>query len=502
MGLAFKLAAAAAVAYLGVVRATDGGKNAAPEDCCAALASAFGGRLFAPNSTQYDASIESYFTLQERLTPTCVVGPESAQDVAKIVRLLAKKSCLFAVRGGGHSLIPGAANIEDGVTIDLSAMNRVSLSKDRKTASIGPGCRWGDVYSTLSPQGVAVTGGRAATVGVSGLILGGGNSFFAARRGFACDNVKNFELVLGSGEIIDVNAQTHPDLFRCLKGGSGNFGIVTRFDLFAFEQGDIWGGTVAYAQSTGEQHLRGFYEFTKNIRKDPYASLINIWSYAAAGDAQTIVNAFEYTKAEAYPPPFESLVKIKPQLGSSMRITNLTDITTELESPTGLRNSFHTLTFKNDLDVLKGVNKIVQDALAEARRDPKFISWAYGYQPLPRVFTERSLENGGNILGLEDEKDDNVLFLWFLAWDDPAQDGPLAALAKAVTGAINEYTKKQKAYVQFEYLPYADAEGNPLRKYGSNNLRKMRRVSREYDPDQVFQKLVPGGFKLATAGDA
>jgi len=107
-------------------------------------------------------------------------------------------STKFAVRGGGHTVWAGSNNIDDGVTVDMGLMDDVTLDKDSAVASIGPGARWMHVYGALDPEGWTVAGGRAGSVGVAGFLTGGGNSFFSARTGFACDNVKNFELVTAS----------------------------------------------------------------------------------------------------------------------------------------------------------------------------------------------------------------------------------------------------------------------------------------------------------------
>lgn len=138
-----------------------------------------------------------YWSITAQLTPECIVKAQSTQDVSVAVRTLVSSKpfglCKFAVRGGGHTPWP-ANNIEDGVTIDLSWLNETTYNEDSSTATIGAGSRWVQVYEALSPLGVTVPGGRAGTVGVAGLILGGGNSFFSARTGLVCDNVANFEV--------------------------------------------------------------------------------------------------------------------------------------------------------------------------------------------------------------------------------------------------------------------------------------------------------------------
>lgn len=131
--------------------------------------------VFYPANKPYRRSLASYWSSQPRfVTPSCLVIPRSSSDVARAIKTLTgERPCRFAVRSGGHTPWADAANIEDGVTIDLSALNEVRLSDDRTVASIGPGAKWGDVYRTLDSQGVAVVGGRFGLVGVGGLVLGG-----------------------------------------------------------------------------------------------------------------------------------------------------------------------------------------------------------------------------------------------------------------------------------------------------------------------------------------
>ncbi|KAI9752305.1 MAG: hypothetical protein M1835_001107, partial [Candelina submexicana] len=382
-------------------------------DCCGSLTKALPDLTYS-NGPAYQRSIASYFSLQDRLTPTCIVIPSTSTEVAQIVTLLGKGSCPFAVRSGGHGLVVGASNIDNGVTVDLSRLSRVTLSTDKTYASIGPGARWADVYAVLDAQGYAVPGGRVGSVGVGGLVTGGGNSFFAARYGFVCDNVRGFEVVLGNGTVVIADNSTNPDLFQALKGGSNNLGIVTRFDIFAFEQGHIWGGSVTYSPTTAPDQISAFVNFTNALVDDPYASIINIWLFQPSIGAFFVQNAYEYTKAvddvKAGPPPFKTFLSIQPELKNTMRMTNLSDLTSELASPPGLRNIYSTLTFKNDAQVLGGVVNILQGAINVTNRDQPFFFAGWEFQPLPRLFTEHSIQRGGNVLGLDATQDNQILF--------------------------------------------------------------------------------------------
>lgn len=143
--------------------------------------------------------------------------------------------------------------------------------------------------------------------------------------------------MLADGRIVDANAKENSDLFQALKGGSNNFGIVTRFDLIAFKQSKLWGGVAVYPSSTTSQHLQAFVKFGNNIAKDPYGSLISFWQYSSATDAVVIIDALEYTKAEAYAPPFAEILRIPNKISDTFRITNLSDLVAELEQAYGFR---------------------------------------------------------------------------------------------------------------------------------------------------------------------
>lgn len=131
-------------------------------------------KVILPSQPEYAAVKASYFSLQEReISPACVVTPKTTADVATAVQALVQHDVPFAVRGGGHALNAGAANVEAGVTIDLRGLNQISVNADQSVVSVGGGARWSEVYSSLEPLGLAVAGSRDEAVGVGGLTLGG-----------------------------------------------------------------------------------------------------------------------------------------------------------------------------------------------------------------------------------------------------------------------------------------------------------------------------------------
>lgn len=153
-------------------------------------------------------------------------------------------------------------------------MNATTYNADTTLASIQPGPKWGSVFATLEAQGVAVAGGRDANVGIAGFLTGGGNSYYTARYGMACDTVVNYEVVLANGSIVNANASSNADLFKALKGGSGNFGIVTRFDMQAFSTTGIWGGMRVAAREYGDTLITELINFTNNQQSTPADAFI------------------------------------------------------------------------------------------------------------------------------------------------------------------------------------------------------------------------------------
>lgn len=214
-------------------------------------------------------------------------------------------------------------------------MNSTTYHPENSTASLQPGARWGQVYAELDKIGIAVPGGRAATVGVAGLITGGGNSFYSAKKGFVCDNIVRFEVVLASGETILADKDNHSDLFVALKGGSTNFGIVTRFDIEAFASTKIWGGVVSYPRVAGPQLLQAMTKFADNVENNPSSSSIIFWTYVPPLQDSLIIAAYENVDGQVEAPAFEEYLKVDPVLASTLRLTNMTDLAYELEQPLG-----------------------------------------------------------------------------------------------------------------------------------------------------------------------
>jgi FAD/FMN-containing dehydrogenase len=243
----------------------------------------------------------------------------------------------IAIRSGGHSQT-GSNNIANGVTIDLSMMNSSQYDKITNTARLEPGGRWEHVYANLQSQGVTVTGGRDGGVGVGGYLLGGGLSFFFGRMGFACDSITNYEVVLTNGSIIYANATANSDLWRALKGGGSNFGIVTRYDLEAIPSRSMSYDLRILAANYSDAVLETVGNFANQNETFGDNALVTFLTHNTSISQSTTIgvihiNTLGYVNAD---PVFDNLNKL-PALKSITTLQNMAEAAGGSKLPAGGR---------------------------------------------------------------------------------------------------------------------------------------------------------------------
>jgi FAD/FMN-containing dehydrogenase len=239
-----------------------------------------GVQVLQPGDEAFLERQQSYWSNTARkLTPSYILRPRSTEEVAISIQALVTADEKFAIRSGGHTQYAGANNIQGGVTIDLSLLDSVEFDESSETVSIGPGGRWSHVYGELAKHGRVVSGGRDGNVGVGGIILGGGYTFFAAKRGFACDDVVSFEVVLADGSCVTADATNNGDLFRALKGGSNNFGVVTKIKMNAIKCDKIWGGLNFFGKHLTQNAIEALIHFTENCHLNEDSHLLFFFTY-------------------------------------------------------------------------------------------------------------------------------------------------------------------------------------------------------------------------------
>lgn len=296
---------------------------------CEALIALLGaGKVWLPASAEYNASLSSYFALQaSALRPQCFVGPTAATEIMQVVKSLASTdtnhSCEFAIRSGGHMWVPGASNLQGGVTLDLRGLDSIDIIE--YGVSSGVGASWDTLYAMLDPLGLSVAGGRVAGVGIGGLTVGGGISHLGPRYGWTCDTVIAFEVVLADGSIVEASEEQNVDLFHGLCGGSNNFGIVTRIDLKTFNQGPIWASSIYSPISAVDEVVATLTEVTAAENFDDNASIITGFGYSQPMSQSVIQNELVYTKPQEGedPPYFEAFLNL-PIIYKSSSIVNMT----------------------------------------------------------------------------------------------------------------------------------------------------------------------------------
>jgi FAD/FMN-containing dehydrogenase len=228
--------------------------------------SGFQGGLTAPEDSGYDGAREVYNAMIDR-RPGLIATCADSADVAKVVSFAADHDLLLAVRGGGHNG-GGLGTCDDGVVLDLSGLKGIQVDPAARTARVGGGCLWGEVDAATNLHRLATPSGIIASTGVGGLTLGGGLGHLTRKCGLTIDNLIEAEVVLASGEKVRAAADENPDLYWALRGGGGNFGVVTSFLFRLHEVGTIVGGPTFWPVELGAEVLTAYRDFIPNAPRE------------------------------------------------------------------------------------------------------------------------------------------------------------------------------------------------------------------------------------------
>ncbi len=217
------------------------------------------GEVITPPDEGYEEARKVYNAMIDR-RPRVVVRCANAGDVMAAVEFARENQLDLAVRGGGHS-VPGFGTCDDGVVVDLSHMRSVRVDPKTRTARAEGGATWGDFNHATHAFGLATTGGIISTTGVAGLTLGGGIGYLARGFGLSCDNLVSADVVTADGRFLIASDRENDDLFWAIRGGGGNFGVVTSFEFRLHPVKDIYGGPIFYELDDAGTVLRFFREF-------------------------------------------------------------------------------------------------------------------------------------------------------------------------------------------------------------------------------------------------
>ena len=207
-----------------------------------ALRARIGGELLLEDAPQYDDARRVHDITVDR-RPLAIVRAASAQDVAEAVRFARRTNVPLAVRSGGHSLA-GHGSIDGAVVVDLSALRGISIDPERKTARVQPGVTSGDLAGPAHAYGLALTTGDTSSVALGGLVTGGGMGWMVRKHGLAIDNLLSAQVVTADGTVVTASSHEHQELFWAIRGGGGNFGIITEFEFRLASVGQVLGGAL------------------------------------------------------------------------------------------------------------------------------------------------------------------------------------------------------------------------------------------------------------------
>jgi FAD/FMN-containing dehydrogenase len=315
------------------------------------------GELIRPEDPSYDEARSIWNGAHDKL-PALIVRCSGVADVMRGVEFARSEGLPLALRGGGHS-IPGFSTIDHGMVLDLSPMKGIRVDPNRRRIVTQAGALWQDLDPEAQAFGLAVTGGLVSTTGVAGFTLGGGIGWLVRKCGLTCDNLVGADIVTADGQYLHASEDEHPDLFWALRGGGGNFGVVTSFEFKANEVGPtVYAGIVFYSGDQAADVLRGFREaaagapdelslainlttapplpfLPEDVHGKPIVAVLGVWSGRPEdGDAATL--------------PFRRLAPVVVDLFGPMPYVAMQTLLDPLY-PRGMRNYFRSAFF-SDLD--------------------------------------------------------------------------------------------------------------------------------------------------------
>ncbi|KLJ05592.1 hypothetical protein EMPG_10925 [Blastomyces silverae] len=470
-------------------------RNAIPRRCefaCSYLSKTYADTVAFPGSDKYSQFQTSFWSQQQsKVSPMCIFRPENVKQVSFAMFVNTQINCTFAVRSGGHATFPGASNIQDGMAFDMQAINEITIAPDGKTAVLGTGNTWYDVYKTLEVHNLTAVGASAADVGVGGHILGGGISPLSNLYGWACNNIINYEIIGAHGGILNVDAE-RPEMFFALCGGGNNFGIVTRFTVNIYPQGPMWQGLRGFSMDQKRVVLDAYVNLGRNINKDPRSSNY-LTAFTVTRDAERISVYLENADGMPYPSIFDE-VKAIPAVFTTSKVQYMSEITKALgnEVLSGLRNTHWTYTFKLDAWLVGFVTDTFLAAI-QPLRDITGIIADCRFQTV----TDPMLSHmKGNAFGLSAEGGPYTLLLLSATWSDEADDDTIYRAFSDMLQAIKEEAKTSGLHVDYLFMNYASQFQDVISSYGAENVERLKVASYNDDPEGFLKILQPGYFKL------
>lgn len=438
----------------------------------------FGGTLMHPGEPAYDEARRVFNGMIDR-KPAVVARCGSAADVAAAVNYARAQGLLVSVYGGGHS-VTGSAVCDGGVCIDLRGLRRVTVDAEARTAWVEGGATWGDLDGATAPHGLAVTGGRVPSTGVAGLALGSGSGWLERKYGFTCDSLIACEVVTADGSIVRASETENADLFWGLRGGGGNFGIVTGFRFQLHPVGPaMLGGLLIFPAARAGAVMRFYRDFMMKAPDEVGGAAAFITAppapfvpEAARGKPVlgiVVLYVGDVAEGERAFAPLRALGPAVDHIGPMpyLAVQGLL----EPGNPHGMRNYWSADYFATLTD--EAIDVLVEHGTSTVSHLTQIVV-APGLGAITRVpddamaFGQRHAEWNIHYLSM---------------WPDAADDARNIAFTRGIARAMKPWTTGQV------YLNFIGDEGaDRVRSaFGPEKYGRLQALKRKWDPDNVFR---------------
>ncbi|KAI0199504.1 oxidase/Diels-Alderase [Astrocystis sublimbata] len=470
---------------------------------CAALAS--GGNDSSTFTSQKDGSayiqqaqahwqvqMEPYMSTTADKDPLCISSPKDINQLRTAVLVSNFSGTQFAIRSGGHSPLPNWASIDGGLLISMININDLAYDATAKTQRSGMGNRWRDVYTYLTPYKRTVVGGRLGQVGL-GLATGGNSSLRSLpsikRSWMGSPNIISYEVLLANGTHVVASAEKNPSLYYAAKAGSNNFGIVTHITQRTFSVDKVWGGVMVFPGNASTQFMEAMAEYQAKGQHDTHSVVL---PYIGINN-DTIISTFAYLKDVERPDVFKPFYDIPAIADQTMIWGNYASFCNSSIDFAVPRWTWAATTLALDKNTYAGLISVFSEFVPRIQNVTGG-TLAPMVQPISTSMVMNSRKLGDDPMNV-----DAVPQLWVginVGWSLKEDDARVNGIVVDCLAAVEAYTKSRGVYKPFVFLNDAHTSQNPIRSYGSASFSRLGAASRSYDKEQVFQKLVPGGFKL------
>ena len=463
-----------------------GGVTTVEQDDIDRFSSLIRGSVLTPASPGYDDARALWNAMIDR-KPGLIVECVQADDVAEAIRFAREHDLLVSVRGAGHN-IAGHAVCDAGLMISLARMRGVSVDPESRRVVVEPGATLGDLDAATQAHGLAVPTGINSTTGISGLTLGGGVGWLGRKYGLTIDSLESVEMVLASGERVEASQAEHPDLFWAIRGGGGNFGIVTSFTFKAHPVGpEVLSGLIVHPISDASQVLRSYRDFTRTapdeatvwvvLRKAPPLPFL---PEEVHGTEVLVLAAFyvgDMAEGEKVLAPLRSLGNPIADVIGPHPFAGWQQAFDPLLAP-GARNYWKSHDFEALDDELIDLAVEATQQLPDPKTEIFIGQLGAAQSRIPEASTAYRGRSAAFLMNIHGR------------WDDPDKDAQCVDWCRSVFTRAADFAM-DSAYVNF----LTDEEAPRLAAAYGDAWNRLREVKKRYDPDNRFrvnQNIPPG----------